>query len=184
MDCYHFRTFWWPKNQMAHCDIQYTESPLILTSTTIQIHTNIHCKNMHCWLHLLPMPRQYVTQNVWVMKPNIQKNIQREWVECHSLQQSHKYKTQKNCRNRLIRVASLLFQQSTSSKISKLLGIFNIIICLWLYMGFGLVTGFNEHLQIITTKNYSTLTNSTTQLLTMAHTKSSISSVSSTVTAR
>jgi hypothetical protein len=106
------------------------------------------------------------------------KNIQTESVECHSLQHSHKYKTEKNWRNRLIRVASLPFEQLTSYKISKLSGIFNIIICLWLCIGFGLVTGFTEHLQIVTTKKYSTLTNSSTQLLTMVHIMSSISSVS------
>jgi hypothetical protein len=32
--------------------------------------------------------------------------------------------------------------------------------------------GFSEHLQIVTTRNYSALTNSCTLLLTTAHTKS------------
>jgi hypothetical protein len=48
-------------------------------------------------------------------------------------------------------------------------------------MEFGLVIGFIEHLQIITTSNYSTVTNSHTLQFTAAHTKSSQSAVSSQV---
>jgi hypothetical protein len=48
-------------------------------------------------------------------------------------------------------------------------------------MGFGLVIGFTDHLQIVTTSNYSTITNSHTLQFTTAHTKSSQSAVSSPV---
>jgi hypothetical protein len=40
-------------------------------------------------------------------------------------------------------------------------------------MGFGLVIGFTEHLQIVITSNHIVLTNSRTRLLTAVHTKSS-----------
>jgi hypothetical protein len=50
-------------------------------------------------------------------------------------------------------------------------------------VGFGLVVGFIEHLQIITTNNYSAVTNSHTIQFTMACTKSSQSAVSSPVIA-
>jgi hypothetical protein len=48
-------------------------------------------------------------------------------------------------------------------------------------MEFRLVTGFIEHLQIIITNNYSTITNSHTQQYTTACIKSSQSVVSSPV---
>jgi hypothetical protein len=41
-------------------------------------------------------------------------------------------------------------------------------------MGFGLLIGFIEHLQIVTTSNYSDITNSHTLQFTTAHTKSSV----------
>jgi hypothetical protein len=50
-------------------------------------------------------------------------------------------------------------------------------------MGFGFVIGFTEHSQIITTHNYSTIPNSHTLQFTTARTKSSQSTVSSTVAA-
>jgi hypothetical protein len=40
-------------------------------------------------------------------------------------------------------------------------------------MGFGLVIGFIDHLQIVTTSNYKALTNSHTLLFTTAHAKPS-----------
>jgi hypothetical protein len=40
-------------------------------------------------------------------------------------------------------------------------------------MGFRLVTGVTEHLEIVTTTNYSGLANSRIRLLTTAHTKPS-----------
>jgi hypothetical protein len=43
--------------------------------------------------------------------------------------------------------------------------------------GFGLVIGFIEQLQIVTKSNYSALANSHTRLLTIAHGKSSMSSL-------
>jgi hypothetical protein len=43
-------------------------------------------------------------------------------------------------------------------------------------MGFGLVIGFIELLQIVITRNYSAVNNLDTQTLTMAQTKSSMSS--------
>jgi hypothetical protein len=46
-------------------------------------------------------------------------------------------------------------------------------------MGVGLITGFNEHLQIVSTSR--TIANSHTQQFTTAHTKSSQSAVSSPV---
>jgi hypothetical protein len=48
---------------------------------------------------------------------------------------------------------------------------------------FRLVIGFIEHLQIVTTSNYSTNTNSHTLQFTTAHMKSSQSAVSSLVVA-
>jgi hypothetical protein len=50
-------------------------------------------------------------------------------------------------------------------------------------MGFGLIIGFTEHLQIVTTSNYSAIANSHTLQLTSACTKSSQSTVSSPVVA-
>jgi hypothetical protein len=47
------------------------------------------------------------------------------------------------------------------------------------YKGFGLKIGFIEHLQIVTTSNYSNIANSHTLQLTTARTKSSQSAVSS-----
>jgi hypothetical protein len=49
--------------------------------------------------------------------------------------------------------------------------------------GFGLVTGFIEPVQIVTTSNYNAIANSHTQQLTTARTKSSQSAVSSPVVA-
>jgi hypothetical protein len=46
-------------------------------------------------------------------------------------------------------------------------------------MGFGLVIGFIDHLQIITTSNYSAVANSHTQQFTIARIKSSQPAVSS-----
>jgi hypothetical protein len=46
-------------------------------------------------------------------------------------------------------------------------------------MGFGLVIGFIDNLRIITTSNYSAITNSHTLQFTTARTKSSQSAVSS-----
>jgi hypothetical protein len=40
-------------------------------------------------------------------------------------------------------------------------------------MGFGLVIGFIDHLQMVITSNYNALANSCTRLLTTAHSKSS-----------
>jgi hypothetical protein len=54
----------------------------------------------------------------------------------------------------------------------------------WLYTGFGLVIGFVDHSQIVTTINYSTLTNSLTQQFTTTCTKSSQTAVSLPVIAR
>jgi hypothetical protein len=51
-------------------------------------------------------------------------------------------------------------------------------------LGFGLLIGFVEHLQIITTSNYSAVANSHTLQFTTACTKSSQSDVSSPVVAR
>jgi hypothetical protein len=52
--------------------------------------------------------------------------------------------------------------------------LFHISICIeWLQTRFGLVTKLTEYLLIITTINYTTLTNSCAHLLTTAHTKSS-----------
>jgi hypothetical protein len=48
-------------------------------------------------------------------------------------------------------------------------------------MGFGLVIGIIEHLQIVTTSNYSAIANLHNQLFTTARTKSSQSAVSSPV---
>jgi hypothetical protein len=48
-------------------------------------------------------------------------------------------------------------------------------------VGFGLVIGFIDHIQIVTTSNYNTITNSHNQQFTTAHTKSSQSAVSSPV---
>jgi hypothetical protein len=50
-------------------------------------------------------------------------------------------------------------------------------------MGFGLVIGFTEHLQIITTSNYSAIANSHILQFTTARTKSSQSDVHSPVVA-
>jgi hypothetical protein len=44
----------------------------------------------------------------------------------------------------------------------------------WLYKWFGLVIAFIEHLQIVTTRNYSAIANSHTQQFTAARTKSSV----------
>jgi hypothetical protein len=51
----------------------------------------------------------------------------------------------------------------------------------WLKMGFGLVIGFIEYLQIVTTSNYSASTRLHTQQFTTAHIKSSQCAVSSQV---
>jgi hypothetical protein len=50
-----------------------------------------------------------------------------------------------------------------------------------LQKGVGLVIGFIEHLQIVTTRNYSAVTNSHIQQLTIARTESPQSAVSSPV---
>jgi hypothetical protein len=50
-------------------------------------------------------------------------------------------------------------------------------------MGFGLVIGFIEHLQIVITSNYSAIANSHILQFTIAHTESSQSAVSSPVVA-
>jgi hypothetical protein len=50
-------------------------------------------------------------------------------------------------------------------------------------MGFGLVTGFIKHFQIMTTSNYNAITNLHSQKFTTARTKSSQSAVSSPVVA-
>jgi hypothetical protein len=50
-------------------------------------------------------------------------------------------------------------------------------------MGFGLVIGFTEHLQIVTTSHYSAIANSHTLQFTTARIKSSQSVVSSQVVA-
>jgi hypothetical protein len=51
----------------------------------------------------------------------------------------------------------------------------------WLYTGFGLVTGFIEHLQIVTTSNFGAVANSYNLQFTTARTKPSQSAVSSSV---
>jgi hypothetical protein len=51
-------------------------------------------------------------------------------------------------------------------------------------MGFGLVIGFIEHLEIVTTSNYSAVTKSYTLQFTTTRSKSSQSAVSSEVIAR
>jgi hypothetical protein len=53
-----------------------------------------------------------------------------------------------------------------------------------LWTGFGLVTGFIVHLQMVSTSNYNALANSCTCLPTTAYTKSFQSDVSSAVVAR
>jgi hypothetical protein len=53
----------------------------------------------------------------------------------------------------------------------------------WLWRGFGLVIGFIGHLQIVTTSNYSDITNSHTPQFTTARTKSSQSDAYSPVVA-
>jgi hypothetical protein len=53
----------------------------------------------------------------------------------------------------------------------------------WLDTGLGLVIGFIEILQLLTTKNYNVLTNSSILQITTAHAKSSQSAVSSPVVA-
>jgi hypothetical protein len=50
-------------------------------------------------------------------------------------------------------------------------------------MGFGLVIEYTDHLQIVTTSNYSAITNPHTMQFTTACTKSSQSAVSSPVVA-
>jgi hypothetical protein len=50
-------------------------------------------------------------------------------------------------------------------------------------MGFAMVIGFTEHLQIVTTSTYNALVNLHTLLLTTAHAKSSQSAVFSPVAA-
>jgi hypothetical protein len=56
--------------------------------------------------------------------------------------------------------------------------------CVWMTIEeFGLVSGFIEHLQIVTTRNYSSIANSHTLQFITAHTKSSQSAVSSPVVA-
>jgi hypothetical protein len=49
----------------------------------------------------------------------------------------------------------------------------------WLQMGVGLVIGFVEHLQNVTTSNYSAIANSRSQQFIIARTKSSQSAESS-----
>jgi hypothetical protein len=52
--------------------------------------------------------------------------------------------------------------------------LFHTVTCLSDYRkGFRLLIGFIDHLQLLTTSNYSTLANSCTRLLTTAHAKSS-----------
>jgi hypothetical protein len=48
-------------------------------------------------------------------------------------------------------------------------------------MGFGLVIGFIEHLQIVTTSNYSAIANSRTLQFTTARTVCTLSALSSPV---
>jgi hypothetical protein len=61
---------------------------------------------------------------------------------------------------------------------------YTVMILESLLTGFGLVTGFTEHLQIVTTSNYSTIANSHTHLkFTTARTKSSQSAAPSPVVA-
>jgi hypothetical protein len=38
----------------------------------MQNRTIIHCKNMQCWLHKLTIPQQYVIQDDWIPKSDIQ----------------------------------------------------------------------------------------------------------------
>jgi hypothetical protein len=58
--------------------------------------------------------------------------------------------------------------------------ILHIITCISNYRrGFGLVIGFNEHLQIVNASNNSAIPRSHTLQFTTAHTKSSQSAVSS-----
>jgi hypothetical protein len=53
----------------------------------------------------------------------------------------------------------------------------------WLYTGFGLLVGFVDHLQIVTTINYSAISNSHILQFTTARTESSHSALSSPVVA-
>jgi hypothetical protein len=61
--------------------------------------------------------------------------------------------------------------------IKSLRPIMHIVLTEWLYMRFGLVNGFTEHLQIIPTSNYSAITNLHTLQFIKACTKSALFAV-------